>query len=140
MPLTTPPSAEIVVAIRPTTAWSGTVWRRIVIEYDDVVAAEGVGEFIGPFLGSGETAGRRVITATRRRLLQPLRAVEPSPPRRLLPASTHPQPCVSAVVRGAVLVELLLLAAEEAAGEEGGDDEHRLEEQAYEPLAVGVEP
>src|SRR5215210_7949880 len=36
--VTMPPSRAIAVATIPTTPWSGAVWRRIVIEYDDGVA------------------------------------------------------------------------------------------------------
>src|SRR3954451_22617331 len=36
--VTMPPAAAIAVATAPTTPWSGAVWRRIVIEYDDGVA------------------------------------------------------------------------------------------------------
>src|SRR5215470_17692665 len=38
MAVTMPPAWEIVVATVPTTPWSGAVWSRIVIEYDDGVA------------------------------------------------------------------------------------------------------
>ena len=36
--VTIPPAWAIAVATWPTTAWSGAVCRRIVIEYDEVVA------------------------------------------------------------------------------------------------------
>ena len=36
--VTMPPACAIAVATAPTTAWSGTVCRRMVIEYDEVVA------------------------------------------------------------------------------------------------------
>jgi hypothetical protein len=36
--VTIPPAWAIVVATCPTTAWSGAVCKRIVIEYDEVVA------------------------------------------------------------------------------------------------------
>ena len=39
MAVTTPPACAMAVATSPTTAWSGRVCRRIVIEYDEVVAA-----------------------------------------------------------------------------------------------------
>src|SRR4051812_15372161 len=38
MAVTMPPAVAIAVATAPTTPWSGAVWRRIVIEYDDGVA------------------------------------------------------------------------------------------------------
>ena len=37
MAVTTPPAAAIAVATAPTTPWSGAVYSRMVIEYDDVV-------------------------------------------------------------------------------------------------------
>ena len=37
--VTTPPDAAIWVATAPTTPWSGAVYSRMVIEYDDAVAA-----------------------------------------------------------------------------------------------------
>jgi hypothetical protein len=39
--VTIPPSVLMAVATAPTTAWSGAVCRRMVIEYDDVVAVFG---------------------------------------------------------------------------------------------------
>src|SRR4051794_11228595 len=36
--VTIPPAAATAVATAPTTPWSGAVWRRMVIEYDDGVA------------------------------------------------------------------------------------------------------
>ena len=37
--VTTPPLEAIAVATAPTTPWSGAVYNRMVIEYDDAVAA-----------------------------------------------------------------------------------------------------
>src|SRR4051794_16779352 len=39
MAVTIPPAWEMAVATAPTTPWSGAVCRRMVIEYDEVVAA-----------------------------------------------------------------------------------------------------
>ena len=39
--VTTPPLVAIAVATAPTTPWSGAVYNRMVIEYDDAVAAMG---------------------------------------------------------------------------------------------------
>jgi hypothetical protein len=39
MAVTTPPCEAIAVATAPTTPWSGAVCNRMVIEYDDAVAA-----------------------------------------------------------------------------------------------------
>ncbi|GAA4372359.1 hypothetical protein GCM10023146_22650 [Nocardioides caricicola] len=39
MAVTTPPAWAIAVATAPTTPWSGSVCRRMVIEYDEAVAA-----------------------------------------------------------------------------------------------------
>ena len=39
--VTMPPALEIAVATAPTIPWSGAVCRRMVIEYDEVVAAMG---------------------------------------------------------------------------------------------------
>ncbi len=41
MAVTTPPPSAIVVATVPTTPWSGAVCNRMVIEYDEAVAAMG---------------------------------------------------------------------------------------------------
>ncbi|GAA5104935.1 hypothetical protein GCM10023339_00340 [Alloalcanivorax gelatiniphagus] len=39
MAVTTPPFFAMLVATAPTTLWSGAVYNRMVIEYDDAVAA-----------------------------------------------------------------------------------------------------
>ena len=41
MRLYTAPDHSVVVATAPTTLWSGAVYNRMVIEYDDAVAAMG---------------------------------------------------------------------------------------------------
>ena len=53
--VTIPPSAAIAVATAPTTPWSGAVCSRMVIEYDDAVAAD-MPASLCPAVGCGQVA------------------------------------------------------------------------------------
>jgi hypothetical protein len=56
--VTMPPEAAIAVATWPTTAWSGRVCSRIVMEYDDVVAECFAGSGTLPASGEAGVTGK----------------------------------------------------------------------------------
>ena len=64
--VTIPPTWEIAVATDPTIPWSGAVCSRMVIEYDEVVAAMAAPSTVGSVTGKsvGPVAYRRGMTAT----------------------------------------------------------------------------